>query len=65
MRTAWMLMPKAAVHLNCHFMPRQHDIRGPRQIGPMQPETQAHAVQQPSHNQFRLRVFLRDRPHDL
>jgi hypothetical protein len=41
-RAAGMLMPEASVDLDHHPVARKHDVRGPRQVGSMQPEAFAH-----------------------
>ncbi len=57
-------MPKATVDIDHLRQPRQHDIRRPRQIAPMQPIPKPQPVQEPPNDHLRRGVFGFNRRHD-
>lgn len=56
-------MPEAAIYENGCFVPRQYDIRTPRQVFPLDAETVALTVQQLPEQDFRLSVPPLDGGH--
>ena len=60
---ALVVMPKASVHEYHRPVLRQHNIRLPRQILPVNPEPIPQRMQQASHRHLRLRVLALVRHH--
>lgn len=60
---ARVLVPEASVNLDGHAVARKHDVRGSREISPMQPEAYAHRMKKSAHGEFRPSVLLSYGPH--
>jgi hypothetical protein len=58
-----MLMPKTTVHKNNSLVFRENDIRFPRQILSMEPESIALSVQPGAYYLFRFGIFTADTRH--
>jgi hypothetical protein len=61
--TALVSMPEATMHENDGLAFFQNDVRAPRQILSMQPESIPHPMQQFANDYFRTRVFSPNPAH--
>lgn len=65
MSAAFMLVPKATVHLDRYPVLRQHDVRRARKVAAVQAEAETHGVQEAAHAELGPSMRLADRAHDL
>lgn len=56
-------MPEASVNQNYRPKPRQSYVRGPREVTPVQPETESQAMEHAADGQFRSGVLRSDARH--
>jgi hypothetical protein len=59
-----MVVPKTPMHENGQPVPRQDNVRPPRQVPLLKPEPQAEAVQGPADRHFGFGVFAADGTHN-